>query len=194
MYLNDYTRHAQSADRSRRRMRYRGVTPNGHRLWTPKEDETCRKHGNDYRILQTKLPHRSYEALKQRCRLLGLCPQRQMVTAREVSLLRRLGAASVDELRAAFPTRTLSQLNHLRRYHGVPARRRQFSPTGFPIIDSVRSRCFELNYSMSDLDQLAKSNSYFQRAGWLRGNINYRAIGRAVAALDGDLTVRWRDE
>lgn len=53
----------------------------------------------------------------------------------------------------------------------------------------------ELGYSMGDLDELAKTKGYFRQAGWtVRGKPNYRAIGRVVEALDGELSICWREE
>jgi hypothetical protein len=176
-------------------MRYRGVTPSGSPLWTTEEDETCREYGNDYRVLKTKLPHRSYHALRKRCQSLGLRPRRDLITIKELSLLRRMSAtATSDEIQAALPHKTRRQLDKLRQYYGICSKRRPFSPTGYLILDEIRSRCFELNYSMLDLDKLAKSKTYFRQADWRRSGLNYRAIGRAVAALEGELTVHWRDE
>jgi hypothetical protein len=98
------------------------------------------------------------------------------------------------QIHAALPHRTPRQLSQIRKYYGIACKRRQLSPTGFPLIDAIRTRCIYLNYSMVDLDKLAGTKQYFQKAAWLNGGIRYRAIGRAVAALDGELTVRWRDE
>lgn len=195
MFLNDYSRHAQSADRARRRVQYHGLTPKGDRLWTREEDETCKKYGNDYRVLREKLPHRSYHALRRRCQSLGLRPRRDLTTMKELSLLRRMSAiATPDEMRAALSHKTRKQLAHLRRYYGIRCKRRPFTPTGFPIIDAIRVRCEYLNYSMVDLDEIAGTKTYFKRCRWNPCGLNYRAIGRAVAALDGELTVRWREE
>lgn len=195
MYLTDLMRGADSAERTRRRNRYRGATPKGDKLWTPAEEELCRKHGDDYVILQQKLPHRSYSALRYRCILLGLRPKRKQLTARELSLMRRLvPTASPEQLRDAFPDRSVAQIRQAGRYHGIRSRRRPLTEVGIPAIDAIRQRCFELRYSMVDLDEIAKTKTYFHKAGWHSQGVNYEAIGRAVAALDGELCVRWRDE
>jgi len=195
MNLREYTRHAQSANRARRLIQHRGITPQGYQIWTPNEDEICKKHGNDYGVLRRKLPHRSYRALAWRCQRLGLRPKRNLTSAKEISLLRKLAKnSSSQEIIAAFPHRTVKQLQAIRSYYGIPLPKRRLIPTGFPIVDTIRARCFELNYSMGDLDKLAKTRGYFRRAGWRSAGMNYRAIGRAVAALDGELTIHWRDE
>ncbi len=51
MYLSDYSQNAARAQQARRRIRYLGTTPNGNKLWTPKEDELCQEYGSDYAVL-----------------------------------------------------------------------------------------------------------------------------------------------
>jgi hypothetical protein len=196
MYLSDFNRHANSARSARRRMRYRGVTPSGQALWTHEEDEICRRHGSgDYLALQKRLPHRTYGALRYRCQMLGLRPKRSYLSAAELSKMRRLiPEASYEELGRAFPHRTPRNLITLARYHGIRRKRRSWKKTGYPIIDAIRDRCTDLNYTMVDLDKLARTGVYFQKGNWICNGLNFRAVGRAVAALDGELIVRWRDE
>ncbi|PRD40426.1 hypothetical protein C5748_26995 [Phyllobacterium phragmitis] len=196
MYLNDYSHNARSADRAHRRIRYRGTTPKGDALWTPEEDELCRTYGVDYTVLIKKLPHRSYSALRGRCQKLGLRPQRNLVTASELSKMRRVVPnGTPEEIRQAFPHRTLGQIGNICRYHGIRRKQEPLKITGHAVLDAIRQRCAELNYSMRDLDELARTKRYFRQAGWLfKKRLNYQAIGRAVQALDGELTVRWRDQ
>ncbi|WP_245445172.1 hypothetical protein [Pseudaminobacter soli (ex Li et al. 2025)] len=48
---------------------------------------------------------------------------------------------------------------------------------------------------MVDLDELAKTKTYFRKAEWFpTGKPNYQAVARAVKALDGELTIRWGEE
>lgn len=68
----------------------------------------------------------------------------------------------------AFPNRSLKQLRALGGYYGIRFQRPQ-SSDGFSIIDAIRAGGIELNYSMPDLDELARTGSYFRRAGWCRG-------------------------
>lgn len=58
------------------------------------------------------------------------------------------------------------------------------------MLDQIRSRCRDLNYSMSHLDKLAKSKRYFEKQHGL--TIPAIAIGRAVDVLFGDLKVDWK--
>jgi hypothetical protein len=55
-------------------------------------------------------------------------------------------------------------------------------------------KCFEIRWTMADLDQAAGTKGYFSRAGWLGKHvINYKAIGRAIVALDGEVKAAWND-
>lgn len=196
MYLGDFNQNATAAERARRRIQYQGATFAGGTLWVAWEDDLCRQYGHNYTILQEKLPHRTYFSLRKHCQALGLRPKRNLVTAGELSRIRRLvPTASPDQLREAFPSRSPEQLLQVSRYYGIWRKRRPFGRTGISIINAIRDRCFELGYSMVDLDELAKTKGYFARSGWSKSRRpNYRAVGLAVAALDGELQARWRDE
>lgn len=193
MYLKEFTRHSISAARSRQRLRFLGVTPKGHRLWTPEEDEICRKYGHDYSILGARLPHRTYKALRARCQRLGIRPKRKRISAKQLSTLRRLyPSATKAELLDAFPGYTLRELHDLASYYGLKRRVRAFASTGFPIIDAVRERARELNYSMPDVDEIAGTGKYFQKAGWFNHTRpNFVYVSRAVEALGGTLVTVW---
>ncbi|KAB0571082.1 SANT/Myb-like DNA-binding domain-containing protein [Brucella pituitosa] len=196
MYLSDYSRYAESGQRARRRMRFLGETPNGNKLWTPKEDELCREYGSDYAVLAKKLPHRSYMAIKKHCQKLGLRPRLRAVTAKELSLMRRLvPRGTSDEIQQAFPHRTLNCIKSICLYHGIYKEKKPYQSTGIALIDDIRARCFENNLTMTDLDDIARTKRYFQNRGWKDSKApNYAAVYKAVAALDGEISIRWRDE
>ncbi|AAL52869.1 MULTISPECIES: SANT/Myb-like DNA-binding domain-containing protein [Brucella] len=196
MYLSDYSQNAARAQQARRRIRYLGTTPNGNKLWTPKEDELCQEYGSDYAVLAKKLPHRSYFALRSRCQKLGLRPRNNTVTARELSLMRRIvPTGTKEEILAAFPNRTLSDVGQICRYRGIYRKKRRFKQTGYPLLDQLREQCFKLNLSMADIDEIAKTKRYFQRPGWADHKVlNYGNVCKAIIALDGEISVRWRDE
>jgi uncharacterized protein (DUF433 family) len=193
MYLAEYSRNAERAARQRSAVRRRGYTGTGQKVWEDWEDQLCRKFSPDYQVLLRKLPHRSYAALRRRCQFLGLRPRRTRITARQVTQLRTLFPnGSSEALLAAFPGLTMQQIRMFARYYGIRRGRRRLRATGIPIIDAIRERCFECNYSMVDLDDIAKTRRYFQAQDWHSCGLNYRAIGKAVAALDGELSVNWR--
>lgn len=193
MYLEAWARHAASADRSRQRMRRIGHTPNGRKLWTEEEDALCLEYGHDYKLLAVHIPDRSYAALRARCGHLGIRPKRRIVSARERTLLRRLyPRATTAELREAFPGRSLVRIQQIARYYGFKRCRAQLTTTGFPVIDEIRQRCHQLNYSMVDLDNIARTKKYFQKACWFnRQTPNPLYVLRAVEALGGKMTVEW---
>lgn len=196
MYLSDYSQNAVKSQQARRRIRYLGTTPSGDRLWSPKEDELCREYGADYSVLIKKLPQRSFPAIKQHCQKLGLRRRQNAVTSRELSLMRRIIPLSTsDEIRQAFPHRTLENVRWICRYYGIQRKRKPYRSTGSALIDDIRARCFEANMTMADLDDIAGTKGYFYNQRWSKSRKpNYTAICKAVAALDGEISVRWRDE
>jgi hypothetical protein len=196
MYLSDYSQNANRAQQARRRIRYLGVMPNGSRVWTSKEDDICRQYGSDYALLVKKIPDRSYMAIKKRCQKLGLRRRLRPVTTKELSLMRRLvPRATPDEIQQAFPHRTLNAIKSICLYHGIYRKKKPYKSTGIALIDDIRARCFENNLTMTDLDDIAGTKHYFQNRGWKDSKRpNYAVIYKAVAALDGEISVRWRDE
>lgn len=195
MSLSYYTSGAETAARNRARMRATGRTPKGHLLWTQREDEIVRAIYPDYEALRRLLPSRTYCAIRHRVGDLNIANSRRRWSAAEKSRLRRLYPdATPSELEAAFPGRTFDHIKQMARYFGFYRRRRRLQPTGIPIIDAVRDRAFELNYSMVDVDVLIGKGSYFQKAGWHYGNnVNKVAVWRAIEAMGGRLTVEWDD-
>jgi hypothetical protein len=64
----DLSYYAQYADRSRALMRHfqrRGHTNQGFKIWTPEEDELCRRHYPNYTAMQRELPHRTRHAIRR---------------------------------------------------------------------------------------------------------------------------------
>ncbi len=193
MYLAEYSQLARRAQGTRHRIQRRGVAPGGQRLWTQEEDRLCRLHHGDPAGLRRHRHGRTYPAIRSRCRTLGLAPKRNLCTAAERSRLRKLYPhATREELAAAFPTRTLLQVTALASYYGIRRNRRRYSPTGYPLLDQVRTRCLELNYSMPDLDDLAGTGGYFQKAQWhCQKGMSIAKVARAVSALGGSLCIDW---
>lgn len=82
-------------------------------------------------------------------------PKRNLVTACELSKMRKIVPNETpDEIRIAFPHRTLTQTRKICRYRGIYRLKAPLKATGYPILDAIRLRCFEFNYSMRDLDAL----------------------------------------
>lgn len=152
-----------------------------------------RKHGHDYKTLN-KLLNRSEWAIKHKAIQLGMRKKLHFWTAAEITKLRKMyPTASPEELREAFPQTGLVNLGYLVRYHGMRRKRREYKSTGVDVLDQIRKRCFDIGWSMVDLDEAAGTGDYFSRSGWRRKKrLNLWAAGRAIEALDGNIEIRWR--
>lgn len=194
MSIRYHARGAASAEAAREKMRRTGENFSGEKLWTRREDEMLAELYPDYQKAVAALG-RSYNAVKYRARHLGLTPVRARWTAEMRSRLRKVySTGSRQAIQAEFPTLDFDMVCAKARYFGFRRQRRSFTPTGQLVLDQIRSRCFELNLSMGDLDAMAGTGHYFLKAAWLTGGVNGKAIARAVQALDGELFVKWRDD
>ena len=194
MSLRRYTEQANQAAGSRERIKRTGRTPNGHRLWSEEEDAICRRLHPDYRALEKALPQRTAAAIKSRCARLGIRRKLKPWTAKEISALRKhYPEAPLDVLKRMFPDRSMAAIRSAARYNRVYRKRKAYVPTGVSVLDRIRARCFELNYTMTDLDALCRSKRYFSNSKWLSGWISHKAIAHAIIALDGEMDAEWRD-
>ena len=182
-------------ERSRRVIELRGTAPNGAKLWTDAEITILVKYQGCYEKMYEKLPRRSHRAIRSKYCSLGLPRSgrpRHLWTAFEISRLRKLyPAASPEEICSAFPHSTWRAICQAALYHNLRRRKRPYKVTGIPALDEVRRRCFEIGWSMADLDKMARTRNYFSKAGWMRRKVNHRALGRAIEALDGVVLAQW---
>ena len=150
----------------------------------------------DYKLIARRLPHRSLPAIRSQCQKLGLRKTRHLWTGAEISRLRKLYPdQSREDICAAFPHSHWGAICQAARYHGIRRRKREFKLLGIAALDDVRRRCYEINWSMSDLDKAAKTKTYFAKAGWhCQKSINHKALGRAIEALDGTVQAEWNSE
>lgn len=185
---------AEASERARARMRKIGRTPNGHSLWTEREDAIMREFYPDYRALQRKLRKRTYYALRGRAQSLKIQKRRHRWTAFEIARLRRLyPQAPKSEVMAIVPGMKWETIKARARDFGF-RRRVKLKSTGFALLDQIRRRCEELGYSMVDLDAIARTRRYFSKAAWhVAGKLNLAKIVKAAAALDGLVRVEWRE-
>lgn len=184
---------AVRAQRSRERMMRMGRTPNGHPLWTEREDDVVRTLYPDYRALRRALRKRTYYALRHRTRALGIAKKKHVWLGTEVSRLRRLyPKGDRGDILLAFPEMSWQQIAAKARHIGVRRARRKLNSTGYPLIDLIRDRASDLSLSMVDLDEAAGTQRYFQKAAWCNGNFNRKALLRAIEALGGEVSVRWQ--
>lgn len=194
MSIHYVVRGAAAAEAAREKMRRTGVSLSGEKLWTRPEDELLTALYPDYQKAVAELG-RSYFACRSRARYLGLTPVRFRWTAEMRSRLRKIySTGSRQAIQAEFPTLDFDMVCAKARYFGFRRQRRSFKRTGQLVLDQIRRRCFDLNLSMGDLDAMAGTGHYFLKAAWLTGGVNGKAIAKAVQALDGELSVRWRDD
>lgn len=192
MQLRWTARGAKAAAMARERIAKTGMSPSGAPIWTAREMALLAVIFPDYKRAVAVLERRSYSAVKHRARSMGLTDCRHIWTGAEVARLRKLyPTADRQTLAASFPGVPFSKIEAKAKHVGLHRLRRPLKQTGIPAIDQIRARAVELNVSMVDLDAMAKTKTYFQKAGWIRGVVNYRAIGRAATALDGLVAVRW---
>lgn len=193
MDLRYASQHAVSSREMRRRIHWRGRTARGHPLWTTEEDTAVRQLYPDYRALLRALKRRSYFASRHRARFLGMATRRHVWTANEVARVRKLYlTVSTSELMAAFPDMRWHQVSGKARHIGLRGRRRKLQKTGFELLDGVRARATARGWPMVDLDVIALTGKYFQKAGWHSGRVNYGAVCKAIEVLEGRISVSWQ--
>ena len=193
MSLHYAVRGAATAQRMRRQMKRTGLTPRGHKLWTPEEDKIVCTLYPDYKALKKALKRRSYRSLTGRARSLGIAKKRHVWTGAELAKLRKVfPSAPREEIIALLPGIRWPQVYARARYAGLRRARQKLKKTGCPLLDRIRERAFDLNLSMVDLDAMARTKKYFQKAPWWStGAVSRKALVRAVEALDGKLQVEW---
>jgi hypothetical protein len=193
--LRNLVRGAAAAERIRRQMAKTGKSPNGCPLWTEKELATCGEFFPDFKAIKRRLRRRSLVAVQQKCRDLGLSQQRNAWTGADIAKLRKLyPSATHDELRTAFPNHPLSSIKTAANKRGIFRVKKPYVPTGHPLLDEVRARCYELKLTMPDLDAMSGTKQYFRQSGWNSNRKAHPAMVRAVVALAGTMKVEWEAE
>ena len=195
MDLQKLAQAAAAAAWMRDRLEMTGQTPKGHKLWSDEERALIRQLMPDYDRLCTLLPHRTRRAIRGQAGELGLTQKRHQWTGAECLKLRKLYLnAPMSEVLAAFPDLTRESIQQRARRMGVRRPRRQYYITGIASIDQIRAKCFEIRWSMPDLDKAAGTKGYFSFQHW-RGisRPGYKRIGQAIRALDGELVAKWED-
>jgi len=194
MDLRYLSRNADSAERIRSRILRSGFTISGHRLWTDDEDRVCRFFYPDYIAICQVLDTRSRKAIQARCQKLGLVPKKLCWGWSAKQKLRRFyPEATKEEICSAFPGVEWGKIQAAARYYSYRRKKKPYKITGVLSLDQCRSRCYEMNWIMRDLDDEAGTGRYFQTRGYRCDYPNFKAISRAVRALGGRLEVRWEE-
>lgn len=188
------------------RMYERAFEPFGYRLWSVREKQVILDLFPDRQAIYELLPNRSRSSVNAMIIRLHRPHARPAWTPKEQAIVRRLYPfAPASKIRAALPDRTFSAVKKWAQQHHIYRRRRPYKPTGILLIDQIRDRCFELGYTMRDLDALIGSRHYFRQgqfrsadktAEWAlrKGRHHHPDVGKAVRALGGHLTAVWDDD
>ncbi len=190
MRLSHIARGALSAERARRLMELRGVTPNGHPLWTPPEVDPVVSIYPDYRSIFPLLTRRTKPAVYSKAGRLGVTQRRPLPWSdNEIIRLRKVyPAGSREEILTAFPGRTYAAVAKAANARGVHREKKPVVSTGNRLLDQVLVRAKLLGYTLAELDKISRSRSYFRRRRW-RTKFDEVAHCRAAHALGGTLRV-----
>ncbi|MDH7793218.1 hypothetical protein [Ochrobactrum sp. AN78] len=194
MPLKRFNHYAKLAELTQKRMQKNGFNDSGIKLWTEDEISLLREHRNDIDRLCALLPHRTRCAIQSQCRKKVSSRQIHSWTAKEISQLRKLyPTADAKEISAVFSYSSWTNIQQVARYHGFRRQRKPYKLTGFNVLDQLRAKCFEIRWSMADLDRASRTKKYFQSMGWRRNKPSIQAVGKAVRALDGEIQIEWKD-
>ncbi|MEY9631273.1 hypothetical protein [Sinorhizobium fredii] len=194
MSLAYFAKNAAAAERVRARILRTGFTLFGQRVWSAEEDLVCRLFHPDYFALRQILYNRTAQAIQRRCQVLGLAKRRRQWGPLDKQKLRKLyPSASREEICAAFPDVEWENIRAVARYYGWKRDKKPYKVTGVVSLDQVRIRCYEIKWTMRDLDEESGTKRYFQKRGCKSKSPNFRAINKAVRTLGGHMEVRWGD-
>lgn len=156
--------------------------------WTAAEDHLVQLYYPDYSAICVSLPERTYHALRNRVRALGIQKTRRRWTTVDVKkyVRGRQAGLSLGQMLPEFPGVTKQQLQ--RRMAAIALVSKRLRPLDDPLLDDIRLRATAARLSLRDLDRLAKSGRYFQRCNRTRVA---RHLARAVLALGGQVDVTW---
>ncbi|WP_152664550.1 hypothetical protein [Devosia geojensis] len=193
MKLSWHARGAATAERMRRLMQLRGVTPNGHPLWRPPETGRVENLHPHYHMIFAEPWARSRPATYSKAGRMGLTKARgRPWTDNEILRLRKVYPRGTrEEIIAAFPDRTWAAIAKAANSRGIYRAPRPLKPTGNRVLDQILERARERNVSMIELDQEAKRKGYFSKRKWKHGRLDHTAHFRAVAFLGGNLRSKW---
>lgn len=195
MSLAFHARNAAAAQRVRARILRTGYTLFGQRLWSEEEDLVCRLFYPDYFALRQILYNRTARAIQRRCQVLGLAKRRRQWGPLDKQKLRKLyPSASREEICATFPDVAWENIQAVARYYGWKRDKKPYKITGIVSLDQVRRRCYEIKWTMRDLDEESRTKRYFQTRGYCSKHPNFKQINRAVKTLGGQMEVRWSSD
>lgn len=195
MTLAFYAKGTASAERVRARIMRTGFTLFGQRVWSAEEDLVCRLFYPDYFALRQILYNRTPLAIQKRCQALGLAKRRRQWGPLDKQKLRKLyPSATKEEICATFPDVAWENIRAVAQYYGWKRDKKPYKVTGVIPLDQVRSRCYEIKWTMRDLDEESRTKRYFQTRGYRSKSPNFKDINRAAVVLGGQMEIRWEAE
>lgn len=182
---------ARSAEHLRRRMAKSGKTLSGQELWTAAEVKRLRRFYPDYRKACAALPCRSLNAIRSKAFRLRITRSRRVWSECDLKRMKapyRQGRP-IYEILVLLPGKTKKQIWTRASYSGWYRPRTSPKIYNFKAYDEIRDRAFASRLTMRDLAFLSATGNYFLRRP---AKNDWRKISKAVALLDGQLSVNWK--
>jgi hypothetical protein len=158
--------------------------------WSEREDRIILTLYPDYAGMQRRLRLRSYYAIRNRARTLGVVTRRHVWTNSEVTKLRALylRGATCAEVAAAFPGFRSHQITSKARHIRLVRGPRKPYALGIPPIDTVREQAAIRGWTWRRLDKLAKTGRYFQQT---TRRLDWGHLAKATEVLGGTIDIDW---
>lgn len=189
-------RGAASAERSRRLMELRGVTPNGHPIWNGQETTDLVSDVRNYPVAMLKLPRRTITGARSKASRLGITrPKAREWDENEIPRLRRIyPTGSRAAIEAAFPGRTFAAVSRAANVRRIYRRPKAIVSTGSRVLDQILARATVRNVSRVELDaEACRGRNYFSKGSWRRQGFNDDYHARAASFLGGYLKADWSE-
>jgi hypothetical protein len=159
--------------------------------WSTREDEIVKSLYPKYRKILKRLKGRSYWAVRNRARTLGIVAPRHIWTNSEIKRLKTLYArdATRAEVSREFPYLTSSQLCAKAGHIRLARARNEPYKLGILPIDDVRRKASAQGLTWRQLDKIAKTGRYFQQT---TRRVDWMYIAKAIEKLGGTIEITWR--
>jgi hypothetical protein len=159
--------------------------------WSARENEIVKILYPKYRKILRRLKGRSYGAVRNRARNLGIVKRRHVWTNREEALLRKLYAqgATRAEVSREFPLLTNSQVCAKARHIRLVRARKEPYRLGISPIDEVRRKAAKQGLTWRQLDKIAGTRRYFQQT---TRRIDWVYLAKATEKLGGTIEITWQ--
>lgn len=186
MILSWAARGAASAERGRRLMELRGVTPNGHPFWNFVEVGDLVETRPSYPAFVALHSRRTTPASRSKASRMGVAgPRSKTWDTNEVLRLRKVYPNGTrDEILAAFPGRSYLAVARAANARKIYRAKKPPVPTGNRMLDQILVRARQLGYTLKDLDAMVRSKNYFGGQRW-KVRLNEAIHCLAVRALGG---------